>query len=372
MAEAFDDGIEAALQRVLVDPEFVYRSEPEPAGLTAGKSYRVGDLALASRLSFFLWSSVPDDELIDLAAQGKLKDPAVLEKQVRRMLADPKSEALITNFTGQWLGVRSLKTSEPVVNLFPDFDDNLRAAYQHETELFFGSIVREDRSILDLLTANYTFVNERLAKQYGIPNIYGSQFREVTLPADLDMRRGLLGKGALLTETSNAARTSPVTRGKWFLQTFLGVSPPDPPPNVPALKEQPVDSTGNAKPPTMRQTMEAHRANPVCASCHKIFEPIGLALENFDAVGRWRTHGWRQSHRCQRRPGGRKQSGRRRQSARSAGAPFRSVRARGYRENDDLRAGPRGGVSGHAAGAVHRARFGREPITSFLPSCWVS
>jgi mono/diheme cytochrome c family protein len=285
----FDDGIEAALQRVLVDPEFVYRSEAEPAGLPAGKSYRVSDLALASRLSFFLWSSVPDDELIDLAAQGKLRDPEVLEKQVRRMLADPKSQALITNFTGQWLGVRSLKTSEPVVNLFPDFDDNLRAAYQNEVELFFGSVVREDRSILDLLTANYTFVNERLAKQYGIPNIYGSQFRQVTLPADLDMRRGLLGKGALLTETSNAARTSPVTRGKWFLQTFLGVSPPDPPPNVPALKDQPVDSTGNAKPPTMRQTMEAHRANPVCASCHKIFEPIGLALENFDAVGAWRT-----------------------------------------------------------------------------------
>jgi mono/diheme cytochrome c family protein len=286
---SFDDGIEAALQRVLVDPEFVYRSEPEPADLAAGKSYRVNDQALASRLSFFLWSSVPDEQLIDLAAQGKLKDPAVLEQQVRRMLADPKSEALIDNFTGQWLGVRSLKTSEPVVNLFPDFDDNLRAAYQHETELFFGSIVREDRSVLDLLTANYTFVNERLAKQYGIPNIYGSQFREVTLPPELDMRRGLLGKGALLTQTSNAARTSPVTRGKWFLQTFLGVSPPDPPPNVPALKEQAVDSTGNSKPPTMRQTMEAHRTNPVCASCHKIFEPIGLALENFDAVGSWRT-----------------------------------------------------------------------------------
>ncbi|HTC88567.1 MAG TPA: DUF1592 domain-containing protein [Bryobacteraceae bacterium] len=285
----FDDGIEAALQRVLVDPEFVYRSEPEPAGLAAGKSYRVNDIALASRLSFFLWSTVPDDELIDLAAQGKLKDPAVLEKQVRRMLADPKSEALVTNFTGQWLGLRSLKTSEPVVNLFPDFDDNLRAAYQNETELFFGSIVRGDRNILDLLTANYTFVNERLAKQYGIPNIYGPQFREVTLPPELDMRRGLLGKGALLTQTSNAARTSPVTRGKWFLQTFLGVSPPDPPPNVPTLKEQAVDSTGNTKPPTMRQMMEAHRANPVCASCHKIFEPIGIALENFDAVGGWRT-----------------------------------------------------------------------------------
>jgi mono/diheme cytochrome c family protein len=286
---SFDDGIEAVLQRVLADPEFVYRLEPEPADLPPGKSYRISDLALASRLSFFLWSSVPDDQLIDVAEQGKLKDPAVLEQQVRRMLADPKSDALITNFTGQWLGVRSLKTSEPVVNLFPDFDDNLRSAFQHEIELFFGSIVHEDRSLLDLLTADYTFVNERLAKHYGIPNIYGPQFRLVTLPPELDMRRGLLGKGALLTQTSNAARTSPVTRGKWFLTTFLGVSPPDPPPNVPAIKDQPVDSTGNAKVPTMRQTMEAHRANPVCASCHKIFEPIGLGLENFDAVGAWRT-----------------------------------------------------------------------------------
>jgi mono/diheme cytochrome c family protein len=286
---SFDDGVEALLQRVLADPEFVYRLEPEPAGLPAGKTYRISDLALASRLSFFLWSSVPDDELIDLAAQGKLKDPVVLEKQVRRMLADRKSDALITNFTGQWLGVRSLKTSEPVVNLFPDFDDNLRAAYRREIELFFGSIAREDHSVLDLLTADYTFVNERLAKQYGIPNIYGPQFRRVTLPPELDIRRGLLGKGALLTVTSNAARTSPVARGKWFLQTFLGVSPPDPPPNVPAIKDKPVDSTGNAKAPTMRQIMEMHHTSPTCASCHKIFEPIGLALENFDAVGSWRT-----------------------------------------------------------------------------------
>jgi hypothetical protein len=196
---------------------------------------------------------------------------------------------MITNFTGQWLGVRSLKASEPVVNLFPDFDDNLRAAYRRETELFFGSVVHEDRGILDLLTADYTFVNERLAKQYGIPNIYGPQFRRVTLPAELDYRRGLLGKGALLTVTSNAARTSPVARGKWYLQTFLGVSPPDPPPNVPVIKERPVDSTGNAKAPTMRQIMALHTTNPTCASCHKIFEPIGLALENFDAVGTWRT-----------------------------------------------------------------------------------
>jgi hypothetical protein len=285
----FDQGIQAALQRILADPEFVYRGENEPAGVASGKTYRISDLALASRLSFFLWSSVPDDELINVAAQGKLRDPVMLEQQVRRMLKDPRSEALIDNFTGQWLSVRSLKTSEPVVNLFPDFDDNLREGFAREIELFFGSIVREDRSVLDLLTADYTFVNERLAKHYGVQNVYGPQFRRVTLPPELDMRRGLLGKGALLTVTSNAARTSPVTRGKWFLQTFLGVSPPDPPPNVPAIKEKAADTTGNAKTPTMRQVMEAHRANPACATCHQIFEPMGLALENFDAVGAFRT-----------------------------------------------------------------------------------
>ncbi|MBV8847241.1 MAG: DUF1592 domain-containing protein, partial [Bryobacterales bacterium] len=224
-----------------------------------------------------------------LASQGKLKDPAVLEKQVVRMLADPKSDALVSNFTGQWLNVRSLANSDPAVNLFPDFDDNLRAAMQKEIELFFSSIVHEDRSILDMLTANYTFVNERLAKHYGIPNIYGPQFRRVTLTPDLDMRRGLLGKGALMTETSVAVRTSPVARGKWFLQTFLGVSPPDPPPDVPQIKDKPPDVTGNAKAPTMRETMEMHHTNPVCSSCHAIFEPIGLAMENFDAVGAWRT-----------------------------------------------------------------------------------
>jgi mono/diheme cytochrome c family protein len=285
----FDDGVEEIVQRVLADPEFVYRLEPEPAGLVAGKTYRISDVALASRLSFFLWSSVPDNELIDLATQGKLKEPAVLEAQVRRMLADPKSDAMIRNFTGQWLNVRSLESSDPVVDLFPDFDDNLRAAFQREVELFFGSIVHEDRSVLDLLTANYTFVNERLAKHYGIPDIYGPQFRRVTLPAALDMRRGLLGKGALLTVTSNAARTSPVARGKWFLQTFVGISPPDPPPNVPAIKDNAADVTGNAHVPTMREIMEAHHTNPACASCHKIFEPIGLAMENFDATGAWRT-----------------------------------------------------------------------------------
>ncbi len=285
----FDDGIEATLQRVLADPEFVYRGEAEPAGAVPGKPYRVSDLALASRLSFFLWSSIPDDELIDLAAQGRLRDQAVLDQQVRRMLKDPRSEALVSNFTGQWLSVRSLKTSEPVVNLFPDFDDNLRAAFQREIELFFGSIVQEDHSVVELLDANYTFVNERLAKHYGIPNIYGPQFRRVTLPPELDMRRGLLGKGALLTVTSQAARTSPVIRGKWFLTTFLGVEPPSPPPNVPAIKEKPADSAGNMKTPTMRQILELHHTAVACATCHRSFEPMGLALENFDAVGAWRT-----------------------------------------------------------------------------------
>jgi hypothetical protein len=285
----FDGGIEAALQRILADPEFIYRGEAEPAAVAAGKPYPIGDLALASRLSFFLWSSIPDDQLIDLAAKGRLKDPAVLERQVRRMLADPKSEALVRNFTGQWLGVRSLAASEPVVNLFPDFDDNLRNAYEREVELFFGAVVQEDRSVLDLLNANFTFVNERLAKQYGIPNVYGPQFRRVTLPASLDVRRGLLGKGALMTVTSNAARTSPVTRGKWFLQTFLGVSPPQPPPDVPAFVERTADTTGNTKPPTMRQALQLHRISPSCSACHQIFEPMGLALENFDAVGSWRT-----------------------------------------------------------------------------------
>jgi len=285
----FDDGIEAVIQRVLADPEFVYRLEPEPPNLAVGKPYRVSDLALASRLSFFLWSSVPDDELLDVAAQGKLHEPAVLEAQVRRMMADDRFSHFVTNFTGQWLGLRSLKTFEPVVNLFPDYDDNLRYAYQREVEMFFASIAHEDRSILDLLTANYTFVNERLAKEYGIPNIYGPQFRRVTLTPDLDMRRGLLGKGALMAITSNAARTSPVTRGKWFLTTFVGVPPPDPPPNVPQIKDRPPDATGNSHTPTMRETMERHHTDPTCASCHSLFEPMGLALENFDAVGTWRT-----------------------------------------------------------------------------------
>jgi mono/diheme cytochrome c family protein len=287
---SFEDGVEVALQRILADVEFIYRGEAEPAALAAGKPYRISDLALASRLSFFLWSSIPDDELIDIAAAGKLRSPAVLEQQVRRMIRDPRAADLIENFTGQWLNVRALRTSAPIVNVFPDFDDNLRAAFQREIELFFASVVSEDRSVLDLLTADYTFVNERLAKHYGIPNIYGSHFRRVTLTPELQMRRGLLGKGAMLTATSEAARTSPVMRGKWFLTTFMGIEPPQPPPGVDtSLKIPDPDNAGNQKTPTMRQILERHRIATACSTCHRAFEPMGIALENYDAVGAWRT-----------------------------------------------------------------------------------
>src|SRR5688572_3929716 len=285
-AKSFDGGIQAVVQRILIDPEFLYRSELEPAQTAADSTYRISQIELASRLSFFLWSSIPDDELLNLAAQNRLRDPATLERQVKRMLADSRARAFVRNFTGQWLNVRSMEASEPVVDLFPDFDDNLRAAFREEIELFFGSVMQEDRSILELLDADYTYANERLAKHYGIPNIYGPQFRRVTLGPELDMRRGLLGKGALLTITSQAARTSPVARGKWFLETFLGVSPPDPPPGVETDLSK---KKGNSAPVSLRERLEAHRSNPVCASCHQIFEPMGIAMENFDAVGRWRT-----------------------------------------------------------------------------------
>jgi hypothetical protein len=282
---SFDYGIEAVVQRVLADPEFIYRRELEPPGVAPGEAYAISDLELASRLSFFLWSSIPDEELIELASQGRLRDEKVLEQQVARMIADPRSEAFVENFTGQWLNVRGMQASEPVVDLFPDFDSTLRQAFRREVELFFGSIIQEDRSILDLLTADHTFVNERLAKHYGIPDVYGPQFRRVTLTPELDMRRGLLGKGALLTITSDAARTSPVKRGKWYLETFLGISPPDPPPGV----ETDLKAAEGEAPKTLRARLEAHRVNPTCSSCHQIFEPMGLAMENFDAVGAWRT-----------------------------------------------------------------------------------
>jgi len=285
----FDDGIEKALRRLLADPEFVYRREIAPANVSAGGTYRISDVALASRLSFFIWSSMPDDELLTLAEQGRLREPATLEKQVRRMVADPRSAALTDNFTGQWLNLRALATIAPNPNVYPDFDDNLRQAFRQEVELWFDSIVHEDRSVLELLNSDYTFVDERLARHYGIPAIYGSRFRRVTLGTDLEMRRGLLGKGAFMSVTSQATRTSPVTRGKVFLETFLGVSPPSPPPVVPMIKAPVQDNTGNAKEPTMRERMVMHHVNPTCSSCHSLFEPLGLALENFDGIGAWRV-----------------------------------------------------------------------------------
>jgi hypothetical protein len=281
----FDAGIEAAIQRILTDPDFIYRAEIEPAKVATGTAYRISDLELASRLSYFLWIRIPDMELIKLASANKLHEPKELKQQVDRMLADPRSQALVRNFTGQWLNIRGIAASEPAVNLFPDFDSTLRDAFKTEVEMFFASIIQEDRSVEDLLTADYTFVNERLARHYGIPGIYGPQFRRVKLGADQDMRRGLLGKGALLTVTSYAERTSPVRRGKWFLQTFFGVSPPDPPPGVDTKL---AETTGEA-PKTMRERMKIHSTNPSCASCHKMFEPLGFAMENFDAVGQWRT-----------------------------------------------------------------------------------
>jgi mono/diheme cytochrome c family protein len=284
----FDHGIELALRRILADPEFVFRKEAEPADLKPGERYRISDLELASRLSFFLWSTIPDEELLNLAGQNKLHEPDVLEKQVRRMLADERSNQLVLNFAGQWLQLRALRTQTPVTAEFPDFDDNVRAAMQKETELFVDSIVHEDRSIIDLLDADYTFLNERLAKHYGVPNVYGSYFRRVTLGPEFDMRRGLLGKGSLMTISSQPGRTSAVQRGKTVMQVFLGVEPPSPPPNVPPLKDAGNAVHGGHK-PTMREQMEMHRKVEPCASCHKIMDPIGFSLENFDAIGQWRT-----------------------------------------------------------------------------------
>ncbi|MDP6582838.1 MAG: DUF1592 domain-containing protein, partial [Vicinamibacterales bacterium] len=264
---------------------FLFRVERDPAGVAAGDVYRVTDLELASRLSFFLWASIPDDELLDLASRDELGAPGVLDQQVRRMLADPRSEALVTNFAEQWLYLRDIELKEPDTGFFPDFDENLRQAFRRETELFIDSILRDDRSVLDLLTASHTFVNERLAKHYGIPHVYGSHFRRVEL--EDEARRGLLGQGSILTLTSYGTRTSPVLRGKWILENLLSSPPPPPPPNVPALEA----TTGDGVPRSMREAMEQHRANPVCASCHSKMDPLGFALENFDAVGRWRSLG---------------------------------------------------------------------------------
>jgi hypothetical protein len=283
----FEDGIELALRRILASPQFLVRAEREPASAVGGRAYRISDLELASRLSFFLWSSIPDDELIELAGQGRLRTPRVLEEQVRRLLADSRSSALVTNFAAQLLYLRNLPATSPDGVFYPDWDDELRQSVQRETELFFESIMREDRNVLDLLTADYTFVNERLARHYGIPDVYGSHFRRVTLGPELDYRRGLLGKGSFLAVTwTQNFRTSPVKRGVWVLENILGTPPPEPPAKVPPLEDS---SGGPGKVLTLRAQMTAHRKNPTCAGCHKLMDPIGFALDNFDADGKWRT-----------------------------------------------------------------------------------
>jgi hypothetical protein len=268
---------------MLADPEFLFRFEHDPEKAAPGTIYRLSDIELASRLSFFLWSSIPDDELSDLAAHGKLKDPRVLDQQVKRMLSDSRSKALVDNFGSHWLNLGKLRGQAPDPDLFPEFDDNLRQAFAEETRLFVESQVQEDRSVVDLLTARYTFVNERLARHYQIPNIYGSHFRRVTF--NDGERGGLLTQGSILTVTSYANRTSPVLRGRWLLDNIVGSPPAPPPPNVPGLKE----SGANGKPTSVRERMEEHRKNPACAVCHVRMDPLGFALENFDAIGKWRT-----------------------------------------------------------------------------------
>jgi Protein of unknown function (DUF1592)/Protein of unknown function (DUF1588)/Protein of unknown function (DUF1585)/Protein of unknown function (DUF1587)/Protein of unknown function (DUF1595)/Planctomycete cytochrome C len=284
---SFDKGIEMALRRILADPQFVFRFERDPENVPVGSAHRITDLELASRLSFFLWSSIPDEELLTAAEQGKLRSSPILQQQVRRMLKDPRSQALVTNFAGQWLYLRELRNRNPDLLVFPDFDDNLRQAFQRETELLFESIVREDRNVFDVLNADYTFVNERLAKHYGIPNIYGSDFRRVTV--DNTARRGLLGHGSFLMVTSSPNRTSPVTRGSWILENLLGSPAPLPPPNVPPLPENTSGQGISTVPTSVRERMISHRANQPCKGCHQIMDPIGLALENFDGIGRWRS-----------------------------------------------------------------------------------
>jgi hypothetical protein len=280
----FDGAVQAALERVLVDPEFLFRVERDPDSVAPGAAYRISDLALASRLSFFLWSSVPDDELLQLAEKGRLKDPAVFEQQVRRMVADERSKTLVTNFAAQWLFLRNVKLARPDSFSFPDWDDDLRASLVSETELFLDYQVRADRPVAELLSADYSFLNERLAKHYGVPGVYGSHFRRVEFPDDA-RRGGLLGHGSILLVTSFANRTSPVLRGKWLLENFLNYSPPPPPPDVPDLPP----AAKGAQARTVRERVEQHRANPVCAACHNVMDPLGFALENYDAIGRYRA-----------------------------------------------------------------------------------
>ena len=284
LSGTFEKGIQMALPRILAGPEFIFRSYPEPSGVRAGARYRVSDSELAGRLALFLWSSIPDDELLNLASADKLRTPAVLERQVKRMLADERARAFVDNFAGQWLYLRNLQRASPDNIDFQEWDDNLRQAFARETELFFESVVREDRSVLEFLTADYTFVNERLARHYGIPDVYGPRFRRVAWPDE--NRRGLLGQGSILTVTSISNRTSPVNRGKWVLAELLNAPPPPPPPGVDT--NLPADVEGGA-PKTMRALLETHRKSQPCAGCHSLMDPIGLALENFDGIGKWRS-----------------------------------------------------------------------------------
>lgn len=285
----FDDGIEMALRRLLASPQFLIRVERESAEWLPGQPYRISDLELASRLSFFLWSSIPDDELLGVAAEDRLSDPVVLQQQVERMLADSRSQSLVKNFAQQWLYLRNLETTAPSQTEFPDWDDELRQGFARETELLFETIMRENLSVLEMLTADFTFLNERLARHYGIPNIYGSRFRRVELGPELDYRRGVLGHGSFLSTTwVQNYRTSPVKRGVWVLENILGTPPPEPPPNVPALEETEAEGAGRTL--TLREQMTRHRTEEPCASCHKLMDPIGFALENFNADAQWRTH----------------------------------------------------------------------------------
>ena len=340
----FEAGIEMALRRILADPEFIFRFEPTPAGVAPETPYRISDTELASRLSFFLWSSIPDDELLKLAIDGKLHQPAVLERQTRRMLADPKARSLVTNFANQWLFLRELKNANPDVTIFPDFDDNLRQAFQRETELLFESVMREDRSVLDLLDSDYTFVNERLARHYGIPNIYGPDFRRVPVPNDA--RRGLLGHGSLLLVTSNPNRTSPVMRGKWILENLIGTPAPLPPPDVPPLEEKP---TATAK--SVRERIEQHRASPACAGLPQDHGP------HRSGAGELRRHR-PLAHRGRGRDDRRLGTARGRHAAQRAGQPAQGaarssgrVRRVDDREAADVRRRPRDEVLRHAGGA---------------------
>ena len=284
----FAAGIEMALRRILVSPDFLFRREQDPPGQAPGEPYAISEVELASRLSFFLWSSIPDEELLGLAERGELRASGVLEAQVARMLVDPRASTLVDNFGGQWLYLRNMALVAPDPYAFADFDANLRGAMAREMELFVDSQIREDHSVLELMTSDQTFVNQRLAEHYGIPNVYGNHFRRITLDGELAPRRGLLGKGSLLTVTSYAHRTSPVVRGKWLLENILGTPPPPPPADVPALAE---NDDSDAPPRSVRERLEVHRENPVCASCHRVMDPLGFALENFDAIGRWRSEG---------------------------------------------------------------------------------